>query len=448
MKGRRKHSFDTNFMRGRLVTPSAAASQESDGATEPISARQTAELRTRDHHVNGHLRPEDADVSELDAETLLSPPHSLLGYKPPQHGCPKLKIVILGVPISSPGGNGHAAIYRGLIRELAARGHDVLFLERETEPASHSDLPNPASGRMEHYASVRDLKHRFDSNIRDADFVIVGSSVQEGIAIGEWVTRIAQGATAFYDIDTPVTMANLIRGDLGDISSALIPRYHIYLSFTGGPLLPYIEKHYRSPMARPLYGSVDATQFFPEEHAQRCDLGYLGDYSQDRQRALDRLLIEPARRWGEGQFMAVGAHYPRSVHWPRNVKRMTHLAPGKHRAFYNSQRFTLNITPANRSATGFSPSAHLFEAAACGTPIITDFWQGLETFFKPDEEILISHSPDETLIYLEEISELDRRRMGYRARERVLARHTSRHRAAELESYALEILKPTAVHSE
>ncbi len=447
MKRHRKHSDDMNFMRGRLVTPSPAPSQESDAPTTPIFAKHNAEIRSHDHHANGHIHPAAVDDGELDATTLLSPPHSLLGYKPQSRG-PKLKIVILGVSISSPSENGHATIYRGLIRELAARGHDVLFLERETEPVPHPDVPSASCGRTEHYASVRELKQRFNSAVRDADFVIVGSSVQEGIAIGEWVTRIAQGATAFYDIDTPVTMANLIKRDPGDICPALIPRYHIYLSFTGGPLLPYIEKHYGSPMARPLYGSVDATLFFPEERTHKWDLGYLGCYSQDRQRAFDRLLLEPARRWGEGQFIVAGAQYPRSVHWPHNVKRLTHLALGKHRSFYNSQRFTLNITPANRSATGFSPSAHLFEAAACGTPIITDFWQGLDTFFKPDDEILISHSPDETLIYLEEISELDRRRIGYRARERVLARHTSRHRAAELESYALEILKPTVARSE
>lgn len=448
MKRHRKQSFELNFMRGRLVTPSAAAPQGSDGGTGPILAKHNSEVRSRGHHANGHHHPDGTGTSELDTTTLLSPPHSLLGYKPPQHKCPKLKIVILGVSMNSSHENGHAAIYRGLVRELATRGHDVLFLERETEPSSHGDPPNPACGRTEFYAAIRELKQRFNSTVRDADFVIVGSAVPEGIAIGEWVTRVAQGATAFYDIDTPVTMANLIRGDVGDISPALIPRYDLYLSFTGGPLLPYLEKHYRSPMARPLYGSVDAALFFPEEHAHKCDLGYFGAYSQDRQRAFDRLLLEPARRWAEGQFVVAGPHYPRSIRWPRNVKRLTHLAPGKHRAFYNSQRFTLNITPVNKSATGFSPSVHLFEAAACGTPIITDFWQGIETFFKPDEEILIAHSPDETLIYLEEISELDRRRIGYRARERVLGRHTSRHRAAELENYALEILKPTLAHSE
>ena len=445
MKNNHKHSFEMNFMRGRMVTPSVPPPEQRRASKRLMPTKRGVDTKSRDHDGNGNHHGETTAIPELDTAALLSPPHSLLGYKPPEAERPKLKIVILGLSITSSWGNGHAATYRGLVRELTKRGHDVVFLERDTERyAPNRDLPNPPYGRTELYSSVKELKQRFGSVVRAADFVIVGSCVQEGISIGEWVTHTARGATAFYDIDTPITMANLSRSDADYISSELIPRYQIYLAFTGGPLLRYIEKHYGSPMARPLYCSVDATLYFPEEHALKWDLGYMGTYSDDRQRPLDRLLLEPARRWGEGRFVVAGPQYPRSVRWPHNVKRFTHLAPGKHRAFYNSQRFTLNITRAHMIAAGFSPSVRLFEAAACGTPIICDFWQGIETFFKPEEEILISHSADETLIYLEEISELDRRRIGYRARERVLAKHTSRHRAMELENYMFEILKPAA----
>lgn len=439
MRGRRKHSFEMRFMRGQAVTPSVVPAGKSR-ITKSILAKHSAEFRSHDGHNDGHASAGTTATSNFDTATLLTPPHSLLGYKPPEAERPKLKIVIFGHSVASSKDNGHAAIYRGLARELTARGHDVLFLERETEWQT-SDLPNPPCGRAELYGSVKELKQRFSSAVRGADFVIVGSCVEEGIAIGEWVTRVAQGATAFYDLETPMTMANLIRGNLDSISPALIPHYQIYLSSTGGPLLRYIEKHYSSPMARPLYKSVDATVHFPEEHDLKWDLGYMGVYSEDLQRTLDRLLVEPARRWGEGQFVVAGPQYPRSIHWPHNVKRFPHPAPGKHRTFYNSQRFTLNITRPNMVAAGFTPTARLFEAAACGTPIISDFWRGIDAFFKPDEEILISHSADETLIYLEEISELDRRRIGYRARQHVLARHTTRHRAAELEGYAVEVLK-------
>jgi spore maturation protein CgeB len=390
---------------------------------------------------NGHVTLE---IDELDASAAFSA-RSLSDRNTETSGA-KLKCVILGLSITSSWGNGHATTYRGLVRELCARGHDVLFLERDTEwYASNRDLPNPPYGRTELYSSLKELKDRFASAIRNADFVIVGSYVNEGIAIGEWVTRIAQGATAFYDIDTPVTMANLIKAKVDYISAPLISRYHVYLSFTGGPLLKYIEQHYGSPMARPLYCSVDSTLYYPEQRELKWDLGYMGTYSDDRQPTLDRLLLQPARRWKEGRFVVAGPQYPRSLRWPKNVERITHLPPSEHRAFYNSQRFTLNVTRANMIAAGFSPSVRLFEAAACGTPIISDSWPGIETFFKPGEEILISESPQQTLAYLKDLSEADRRRLGDRAREQVLSRHTAKHRATELEQYALEILKPTAV---
>jgi spore maturation protein CgeB len=328
-----------------------------------------------------------------------------------------------------------------LLRELSVRGHDVLFLEHDLEGEAGRDLPKLPSGRSESYASVKELRDRFTDTIRDADFVIVGSHLNEGIEIGEWVTRTAQGATAFYDFDTAGTLASLNKNKLEYISPALIPRYQVYLSFTGGPLLDYIEKQYGLLMARPLYCSVDAMLFFPEPQELKWDLGYEGAYNEECQPILNRLLLEPARRWDAGRFVVAGAQYPRSTRWPKNVKRVPRVSPAKRRAFYNSQRFTLNLTPPSVLASGFSPNVQLFEAAACGTPVITEFWPGLDTFFKPDDEILISHSRDESLIYLEEISELERRRVGYRGRERVLARHTTRHRANELENYALEVLK-------
>jgi spore maturation protein CgeB len=352
-----------------------------------------------------------------------------------------LKIVILGLSITSSWGNGHATTYRGLVRELTRRGHDVLFLERDVEwYASNRDLPAPPYGRTELYTSLDELKERFTKDVRDADLVIVGSYMPEGIAVGEWVTRASHGATAFYDIDTPVTLARLERGDIDYITADLIPRYQMYLSFTGGPTLERIEKRFGSPMTRPLYCSVDPEMYFPEESELKWDLGYMGTYSHDRQPALDRLLLEPARHWRNGRFVVAGPQYPAKIKWPSNVERVIHLPPVEHRAFYNSQKFTLNITRQDMIEAGYSPSVRLFEAAACATPIISDYWEGLESFFVPGSDILVANSSEEALRLVQEIPESERRRMGHRARERVLREHTAVHRAKELESYAIEAL--------
>ncbi|HEX2120536.1 MAG TPA: glycosyltransferase, partial [Thermoanaerobaculia bacterium] len=341
-----------------------------------------------------------------------------------------MKIVILGLSITSSWGNGHATTYRGLVRELAENGHDVLFLERDLSwYAQNRDLPHPPYCTTRIYRGLGQLRHRYTRHVAEADLVIVGSYVPDGVAVGEWVTETATGLTAFYDIDTPVTLSKLARGDFEYLSPHLIPRYDLYLSFTGGPTLRRIEKKYGSPMARALYCSFDPALYYPQRRAAKWDLGYLGTYSDDRQPTVQRLLLEPARRWKEGKFIVAGPQYPEDIEWPRNVARVTHLPPRRHRGFYNAQRFALNVTRVEMIRAGWSPSVRLFEAAACGVPIISDWWDGLDALFEPDREIVIAENGADVLRALRRIDDVARRAIGARARRRVLAAHTAQHRA-------------------
>ena len=348
-----------------------------------------------------------------------------------------LSIVILGLSITSSWGNGHATTYRALVRELDAAGHDVLFLERD-QPwyASHRDLPVPPYGRTELYGGLEELHDRFAAAVRGADLVIVGSFVPQGVAVGDWVQREAAGLTAFYDIDTPVTLGKLARGDHEYLRPDQIAGYDLYLSFTGGPTLRRLEREFGSPRARVLYCSVDPHLYFPEPEAHRWDLGYMGTYSDDRQPGVDRLLLQPARLWPQGRFTVAGPQYPAGIEWPPNVGYQPHLPPAEHRAFYNRQRFTLNITRADMVQAGWSPSVRLFEAAACGTPIVSDRWAGLETVFVPGREIVLADTPQDVLAVLRDLPEDERLAMAERARRRILAEHTAAHRAEQLVGYA------------
>ena len=349
----------------------------------------------------------------------------------------QMRIVILGLSITSSWGNGHATTYRGLVRELAARGHDVLFLERDVPwYASHRDLERPPYARIGLYATLDELRSRYTPAVRDADLVIVGSYVPDGIDVGRWVIETARGTTAFYDIDTPVTLARLLAGDCAYLDRTLVPRYGMYLSFTGGPTLTRIERELGSPRALPLYCSVDPTLYTPEARPTRWDLGYMGTYSRDRQPPLERLLVWPARREHQRQFVVAGPQYPADIVWPANVERIDHLAPSEHRSFYNALAYTLNVTRADMVAAGYSPSVRLFEAAACGVPIISDAWAGIDELFEPGKEILIAHDGDDVLRYLRDLNEHTRRAIGDRACARVHASHTAAHRAADLERYA------------
>lgn len=344
-----------------------------------------------------------------------------------------MKLVILGLSITSSWGNGHATTYRGLVRELVAQGHDVLFLERDVPwYASQRDLPTPPYGRTELYTSLEDLKARFADAVEEADAVIVGSYVPEGVAVGEWVVANAKGATALYDIDTPVTLAKLERGDFEYLTPGLIAKYDRYLSFSGGPTLDRLERQYGSPKALPLYCSFDPELYYPEPVDLRWDFGYMGTYSDDRQPTLDALLLQAAVQMPQGRFCVAGPQYPSNIVWPANVQRIEHLPPAEHRAWYNAQRFTLNVTRADMIRAGYSPSVRLFEAAACGTPIVSDWWEGLDTVFEIGTEILVARSTEEAVRILRETPEDERRAIGERARRRVLDDHTAAHRAHEL----------------
>jgi spore maturation protein CgeB len=348
--------------------------------------------------------------------------------------------------ITSSWGNGHATTYRGLVRALTAWGHDVLFLERDVPwYAAHRDMPRPPYGDMALYSNLAELRDTHADDVRHADLVIVGSYVPDGIAVGEWVTTTATGISAFYDIDTPITLAALQRGEETYISPELITRYDLYLSFTGGPVLDTLAHRYGAPMVRPLYCAVDPEVHYPEERQARWDLAYMGTYSPDRQPMLDRLLIEPARSWQSGRFSVAGPQYPDTIEWPANVQRIEHLPPAEHCAFYNAQRYTLNITRRDMVRLGHAPSVRLFEAAACGTPIISDYWQGLENFFHIGREILIAQSRNDVYFYLHDIPEAQRLLLAERARRRVLAEHTSAHRAAQLESYLAEMRRAPVI---
>lgn len=342
-----------------------------------------------------------------------------------------LRLVVLGLSLSSSWGNGHATTFRALLRALADRGHDILFLERDVPwYADNRDLAEPDFCRLAFYGSVGELED-WRHEIASADAVILGSYVPEGIAVGAYVQRVAGGVTAFYDIDTPITLASLERGDCAYLSADLIPGFDLYLSFTGGPTLRHIESRYGSPAARALYCSVDPAAYLPLEVAKRWDLSYLGTYSADRQPKLDRLLIEPARRNPLRRFAVAGSQYPAGIDWPPNVERIEHLPPAEHSGFYSASRYTLNITRADMVRAGWSPSVRLFEAAATGTPIISDAWEGLDEIFVPGREIILASDAEE----VEEVLGREGTAIGAAAGSRVIFAHSSAHRAIELQDH-------------
>lgn len=337
-------------------------------------------------------------------------------------------VVILGLSLSSSWGNGHATTYRALLRGLHAEGARVLFLERDMPwYRDNRDLPDPDFCRLELYDSLADLS-RWRSEMEAAGMVIAGSYVPQGAAMIDLLLGWRLRFLAYYDIDTPVTLARLADGDTDYLRADHINQFDAFFSFTGGPLLGRLEREYGARRAIALHCAVDPDLYYPQPTPLRWDLGYLGTWSSDRQPALERLLLETARRLPDRRFVVAGPQYPADIDWPGNLERIEHVDPSRHREFYCSQRFTLNLTRADMVRAGHSPSVRLFEAAACGTPIVSDRWAGLDRLFAEGSQIVIADGTGDVVDALS-MDDVATAAMAREARATVMRSHTGRHRA-------------------
>jgi spore maturation protein CgeB len=278
--------------------------------------------------------------------------------------------------------------------------------------------------------------------MRDCDVAIVGSYFPDGIAAIDELLDSPAPVKGFYDIDTPVTVAQLRDSGTTDyLRGDQIAGFHLYFSFTGGPMLQELEQDFAVQRAVPLYCSVDAEEYraWPVHKRYQSDMSYMGTYAPDRQPKIEELLCEPALRLPQQSFLLAGPQYPRNLRWPANVRHIRHLNPRWHPRFYSSSRLTLNVTRRAMVQAGYSPSVRVFEAAACGATMVSDNWPGLDSFFVPGREILVPAGPDDVVGYLAGTDEGELHRIGRNAQERVLAEHTAECRAQQFEQYVSQV---------
>jgi spore maturation protein CgeB len=349
-----------------------------------------------------------------------------------------MKIVVFGLTITSAWGNGHATTYRSLLRALARRGHRIEFIEKDVEwYRGNRDLPQPDFCTVRLYEDWKLDGRALVRRCSDADAIVIGSYFPDAIAAAEKIFAAGYGPVVFYDIDTPITVGKLRRDGCAEyVNAELIPSFSAYLSFTGGPLLRELQTDFGAQQAFPLYCSVDPDLYRPSRARARyrCDLSYLGTYAEDRQPKLTALFNGAASQMPEAKFVVAGAMYPKHLAWGKNVRRITHVPPPDHAAFYSSSRFTLNLTRADMVQAGYSPSVRLFEASASGAAILSDDWPGLPEFLTPGAEVLLPANAEEVCRILRHMTDAERIHIGSRARERILAEHTSTHRAMEFEA--------------
>jgi spore maturation protein CgeB len=357
-----------------------------------------------------------------------------------------VKITIFGLTLSSSWGNGHATPYRAILRALHRRGHEITFYEKNVEYYYwRRDFASCDYCALVLYSSWKEVRKQALAEASESDAVIVGSYCPDGALISDDILSLSRPLHVFYDLDTPITLANLNSQSLDYIRSDQMSSFDLYLSFTGGEVLSELASRWNVSNPRPLYGCVD-----PDVHARvpvreefRCDLSYMGTYAADRQHKLHELLISPARIMHNASFIAAGSLYPAEWAWPPNVRHYDHVPPADHPALYSSSRATLNITRDGMARYGYCPSGRFFEAAACGSPILSDWFCGLESFFRPNEELLIVHEAADVISALNS-TDHELQQIAARARERTLAEHTGDVRAEQLLRYFDQVQAPTA----
>lgn len=345
-----------------------------------------------------------------------------------------MRLAIFGLSVSSSWGNGHAALWRGLIAAMLRDGHRVTFFERDVPYyAQHRDLHAlPEGGELALYPSWAEALPAARRVLADCDVGMVTSYCPDALAATALLRDSRVGLRAFYDLDTPVTLARLEAGEAVDyIGPDGLAGFDVVLSYTGGGALAALRDRLGARRAVPVYGSVDPEVHRPARAAAEYALSYLGTYAADRQAALERLFLAPARLRPGSRFAIGGAQYPADFPWSGNIWFRRHLPPAAHPDFYAASRLTLNVTREAMAAMGWCPSGRLFEAASCGVPILTDGWDGLDAFFEPGREILVARTTEDALAALDR-PDAELATLARRARERTLAEHSAARRAREM----------------
>lgn len=348
-----------------------------------------------------------------------------------------MRFVIFGLTVTSSWGNGHATLWRSLLKAMSRRGHKATFYEKNVSyyADTRDGWAPPARIAVRLYDSFEGIAPEAARDLDSADVALCTSYCPDGPDASRMLLDSRAAVKAFYDLDTPVTLKALQSDErVPYLPAEGLGEFDQVLSYTGGRALEELKSRLGAKSVAPLYGCVD-----PEVHSPvapmrefRSALCYLGTYADDRQRALEELFVRPAALLPSERFAIAGAQYPESFPWRENIFFVRHLPPSLHSAFFCSSRATLNITRASMAEYGYCPSGRLFEAAACRVPIVTDWWEGLDTFFSPSREILRADSAEDVLNALS-LSDTELHEIGSAARLRVLEQHTANRRVAELE---------------
>lgn len=359
-----------------------------------------------------------------------------------------MKLFVFGSSLTSSYWNGAATYYRGIYRNLFELGFEITFAEPDIyNRQQNRDLDLVPYADVIVYETPREIPTLLQRAQR-ADLVIKHSGVgadDERLEREMLECRSSKTKVAFWDVDAPATLAR-IENDPSDPFRALIPQYDFIFTYGGGN--PVVQR-YLSHGARnchPIYNALDPSTHYPvaSDRAMACDLAFIGNRLPDRELRVEHFFFKAAELAPEMNFILGGEGWG-SRRLPSNVRWIGHVGSADHNRINCSARMVLNVNRESMAMVGFSPPTRVFEAAGVGACLITDAWDGIETFFAPRTEILVAASAEEIVDWLRETSAEQAKLIGAAMRARALRDHTYRLRAAEFEEIIRENSAPARV---
>lgn len=350
----------------------------------------------------------------------------------------KLNIAFFGSSIVSAYWNGAATYYRGIVKALNKMGHEVTFFEPNIyERQEHRDIEDPEWCNVIVYENDKVSLRALLRKASEADVIIKASGVGAFDEFLEYeVTQLKKESNIiiFWDVDAPATL-DRIEEHKKDPFKELIPQYDFILTYGGGqPVIDAYEKN-GAKKCIPIYNALDTDTHFPVDKWDEFegDLAFLGNRLPDREKRVEEFFINPAKNLSDKKFILGGSGWEDKP-MPSNINYIGHVYTKEHNAFNCSPMAVLNISRDSMAKYGFSPATRVFEAAGAAACIITDYWEGIETFFEPEKEIIVVESGEEVEKVLQELTPEGAAEIGKAAYKKVLAEHTYEHRAELLES--------------
>jgi spore maturation protein CgeB len=349
-----------------------------------------------------------------------------------------MKIAFFGSSLVSAYWNGACTYYRGLLKEMARRGHSITFYEPDAyDRQKHRDIADPPWATVVVYpATAAGWQQALEVGARDANLLVKASGV--GVFDLELEQAMPQASsraiTAYWDVDAPATLEAMAEDPQHHLRAA-IPCYDVVFTYGGGAP---VERGYAAMGAKlcvPIYNALDPDTHHPVERRADlgCDLSFLGNRLPDREARVEEFFLKAASLSPGRSFLLGGSGWE-SRPIPANVRHLGHVGTADHNAFFCSGLATLNVNRASMARYGFSPPTRIFEAAGAAACLITDRWDGIAEFLEPDREILVAADGEAVAAHVDALSPERARKIGRAASRRVLARHTYAHRVRQLDA--------------